>query len=557
MAVKAIKVDECIGCGTCVESCPMDVFRLDTIVAQRPESSPCSLDCPLGLNQREYHNLIKMGMLDEAAVLLQARHPMPSITGRICPHPCERECSRALVEEAININGLEQYLGDYLLREGEIPEIEKNGKKIAVIGSGPAGLGCAYFLTMDGYDVTVFEKDSKPGGLLRYTIPSFRLSQDVLDKQFQVYEQMGITFKTDILFGRDVTNEELAGQGYSAFVATTGASEPIGLEVQGSDAKGITTAISFLKDVATGSIEKTAPNIVVVGGGSVALDAARTAVRMGAEKVTVICLEKLEPDSKDSMLALPSEIEEAREEGVTIFPSTGVEFFKVTNGQVSGLSCIECLSVRDEKGRFNPDYGACINMDMDVDQVIIATGQTANAELVPSVFKTDERGFIVADHLTLHVDSELFAAGDAVFGPGTVVQALASGKRAALTISRFLKGEELISPDGDKPVMADGVPEGREIYHAKRINRSNQESSNRVKGFQEVLQPLSTRDAQMESERCLTCGSRSKIAYMDDCQVCRLCQHYCPTNAIDVTDGALMGSLYLFNVAKLGKALKG
>ena len=555
MAVKSIKINECIGCGTCVESCPMDVFRLDTIAAQRPESSPCSLNCPLGLNQREYHNLIKMDMLDEAAALLQVRHPMPSITGRICPHPCESECSRAQVDEAININGLEQYLGDYLLDEGKIPEIEKKGEKVAVIGSGPAGMCCAYYLALDGYDVTVFEKDNKPGGLLRYTVPPFRLSEDILDKQVQVYEQMGITFKTDVLFGRDITKEELAGQGFRAFVAATGASKPIGLKVQGADAEGIISAISFLKDVSTGSIEKTARNVVVVGGGSVALDAARTAVRLGAEKVTVICLEKLEPGSKDSMLATPAEIEEAREEGVAILPSTGVESFKVTEGRVSGLSCIECLSVRDENEHFNPEYGACVNMDMDIDQVIIATGQTANAELVPSVFNRDERGFIKADPISLHVDSEMFAAGDAVYGPGTVVQALASGKRAALTISRFLKNEELTDGLKDESVEADGVPEGREIYLAKRINRCKQEASDRVKGNQEVMHPLSTRDARMESERCLTCGSRSKIAYMDDCQVCRLCQHYCPTDAIEVTDGALMGSLYTFNVAKLGKAL--
>jgi NADPH-dependent glutamate synthase beta subunit-like oxidoreductase len=214
MAVKSIKINECIGCGTCVESCPMDVFRLDTIAAKRPESSPCSLDCPLGLNQREYHNLIKMDMLDEAAALLQARHPMPSITGRICPHPCESQCSRIQVDEAININGLEQYLGDYLLSEGKIPEIEKKEEKVAVIGSGPAGLSCAYFLTMEGYDVTVFEKDTKPGGLLRYTLPSFRLPGDILDKQVQIYEQMGITFKTEVLFGRDITKEERAEQGF-------------------------------------------------------------------------------------------------------------------------------------------------------------------------------------------------------------------------------------------------------------------------------------------------------------------------------------------------------
>jgi NADPH-dependent glutamate synthase beta subunit-like oxidoreductase len=556
MPVKSIKIDDCIGCGTCVETCPMDVFRLDTLVEKKPSSSPCSFGCPLGLNQREYHNLIQLRMVDEASELLLKRHPMPSITGRICPHPCETECSRNQVDEAININGLEQYLGDNLLEQDFVSPVVKTGEKIAVIGSGPAGLSTAYHLAISGYDVTVFEKDEKIGGLLRYAIPSFRLSEEILDKQIDLYKTLGITFVTGVKIGKDKTKKQLEKEGFKAFAAATGASKPLSLKVPGSDAMGIVSAMAYLKDAKTGAIKKATSKVAIVGGGSVALDAARSAVRLGAEEVHVFCLEKLETGTKDSMLALPAEIEEAKEEGVIIHPSTAVKAFSVKDGNVSGISSMECLSVRDEDGKFNPAYGKDIDKDFKVDSVVLAIGQTADSELVPEEFKKSERGFIDADRQTLQVSSDLFAAGDAVTGPTTVVEALASGKRAALIIERSLKGEELTKGLNDEPALAQGPPEDRVIYTAKRENRCNVTAADRIKNFDETRHGLTDSQAMTEAERCLTCGSKSKIYYMDDCQVCRLCQYYCPTDAIEITDGAMMSSLHLFDVVKLGKVLR-
>jgi NADPH-dependent glutamate synthase beta subunit-like oxidoreductase len=553
MAVRSISLDKCIGCGTCIVSCPMDVFRLDIIVENRPESSPCSLECPLGLNQRELHNFINLDMLDEGAETLLQRHPMPSITGRICPHPCESECSRNQVDEAININALEQYMGDYALDQELFIQPEGIGEKVAVIGSGPAGLSAAYCLTLSGHQVTVFEKGNKPGGLLRTVIPSFRLSEEVLDKQIAVYQKMGITFKTGIQLGRDTTIQELKQQGYKAFVAATGASKPFGLPVPGSDVKGITSAMSFLEDAKSGQITEIASKVAVIGGGSVALDAARTAIRLGASEVHIICLERLEPGHKDSMLALLPEIEDAQNEGVVIHPSKGVSEFKNNNKQVCALTCVECLSVFDPDGRFNPNYGDVADQkEMEVDAVILAIGQTADPELVPEEFKTSERGYIEADSLTLQVNDDLFGAGDGVTGPSTVVKALASGKRAAIVIDRFLKGEDLTAGLEEKPTIAANPSKEKEIYTAKRIKRSSLSVEKRINNFQETMLVLTDDQAQMEAERCLTCGSRSRIAYLDDCQVCRLCQHYCPTDAIDITDGTMMGSLHAMNIVKLG-----
>ncbi|WED23366.1 FAD-dependent oxidoreductase [Vibrio sp. JC009] len=552
MPVRKIDTENCIGCGTCVESCPMDVFRLDTSENQ-PEASPCSNDCPLGLNQREWHYLIKMNQLDDAAAAIQAAHPMPSITGRVCPHPCESACTRSQVDEAININGLEQYLGDYLLENG-VAVNNSTGEKVAIIGSGPAGLSAAYNLAMKGYQVTVFEKDQKPGGLMQYSIPAFRLSDAVIDQQMAFYKKMGIEFRTGVMVGKDISKEELVSQGYKAFVAATGAAKPLQLNVPGADAQGIDTAIDFLKRARMGEVESVPAKVAVIGGGSVALDAARTAIRYGAKEVHVVCLERIEPGHKDNMLALAEEIREAQEEGVIFHTKRSVNSFNVSGEKVSGLELIECHSVRDDNFRFSPDLGTEVVETLDADGVILAIGQSADAQIVPQEFAVNERGYIKADGKTLQVESDMFAAGDGVTGPTTVVQALASGKHAALMVDRYIQGQELEIPAAERKV-AKNVPQGHNLYTEQRQERSNADAQVRVTSFDETMQSLTHQQAQREAERCLTCGSRSTIAYVDDCQVCRLCAHYCPADCIEISDGAYVSSLHNFDVVTLGKAL--
>ncbi len=259
MPVSKIDLDKCIGCGSCVESCPMDVFRLDTVAEYRREHSPCSLACPLGVRQREYHDLLAMGMPGEAAEIMRLCHPMPAVTGRLCPHPCETECTRTKIDEAVNINALEQYLGDHLLAL-EPPAPSPSGRgRAAVVGSGPAGLATAYFLALEGHEVTVFERDERLGGLLRSTVPAFRLPEEVVDAQIELYRNMGIGFRTGVQVGVDVTIDGLREEGYDVIVAATGAARPVGLSVPGSDAAGIVSAMEFLrgaKSVAAGRLHE-------------------------------------------------------------------------------------------------------------------------------------------------------------------------------------------------------------------------------------------------------------------------------------------------------------
>ena len=550
----------------------MDVFRLRTEPDDARGASPCSVACALGVNQRAYHALLRADRLEDALDELRRSHPMPAVTGRLCPHPCETECSRVRLDGAVGINALEEYLGDRLLEAGpgDAPPREappESPGRVAVIGSGPAGLAAAYFLALDGVAVTVFEKDAEAGGLLRSAVPAFRLPAAVLDAQLAYYRDLGVEFRTGVRVGADVTLAGLRSEGFGAFVAATGASAALALAAPGAGARGVTGAVEFLGAVRAGRIDRLEGGAVVVGGGSVALDAARTALRLGAAPVQVVCLEVTESGLRDSMPALEEELADALAEGVVVHPSKGVGEVITAGGAVAGVSCVDCLRVRDDEGGFAPEFASCeLPFELSADTVIVAVGQGPDASLVPPEFAVDARGLIVADAGTGAAGAEageprgLFAAGDGVYGPATVVEALAAGRRAAAAAVRFLRGEEVVAPPGDARERTPELPpDDRGARAVDRMTPLPREVRRQVPAeerrhtFEEAVEPFDAPRAEREVERCLTCGSLSAIAYLDDCQACRLCQLFCPARAIAVTEGAVLGSLHDWGVVLLGE----
>jgi NADPH-dependent glutamate synthase beta subunit-like oxidoreductase len=511
----------------------MDVFRLKTVIKDNSVAPPCQAGCALGVNQREYFNLVNNGMLQEAADVLSQYHPAPAITGRLCPHNCETVCSRAAIDKAVNINGIEEYIGDYILSHEIKAPTQIYRTKVAIIGSGPAGLSAAYFLAKSGYEVTVFDKNEKPGGLLRNSIPAFRLPEEVLDKQIAAYEKMGIVFKSGVTFGKDITKEELEKDGYGAFIAATGAAKPMLMNVPGADAAGITTAIDVLARVKAGAITELKGKVAVIGGGSVTLDAARTALRLGAEEVNIICLEQAEPGTENSMLALTEEIEDTLAEGIKINAQRAVQSFITTDGKVTGIKCVECHQVR-ENGVFDPIYGDTIVQEIAADTVIMAIGQGADASIVPDEFTTNKRGFIVVDEKTNEVSPGFFAVGDAISGPTTIVVAFASGKKTATTVDRYLRGVDLLEGrDAEVPVFEN--EDTAEILRFERTDRRKISTEQAKCSFEETVHPYNDHEAALEAERCLNCGSIAEIVYQEDCQICHLCRLYCPVDAITIT----------------------
>ena len=339
MSIARIDSALCNGCGTCVDSCPEDVIRLDSVPAGREELPPCTVACPAGVNIRRYMHMLKLRMIDEAAAILRESLPIPAVTGRVCPHPCESECARKEVDQAVNINGVERFLGDYWLHEKAQRVRTIYSGRVAIIGSGPAGLSCAYFLCRMGYPVTVFESEEVLGGMLRLGIPEYRLPRDVLDAQIGYIRDMGVEFRTGITIGRDVSFEELKSQYDSIFIAV-GNRLSKRLELDGTNLDGLLLGLDFLRKVHLKEDTKVNKRVVVIGGGNVAVDVALTALRLGAEEVHLVCLE-----NREAMPAYEEEIQQALDEGVTVHASWGPKRILGKNGKVTGIELVRCVRV--------------------------------------------------------------------------------------------------------------------------------------------------------------------------------------------------------------------
>lgn len=474
--------------------------------------SPCTLQCPARIDIQGYIALIRAGKYREAVKLIKEKNPMPVTIGRICPRPCEEVCRRIIVDEPVAINNLKRFAADYDIAGAYpiIPEKEPpNEKKIAVIGSGPAGLSASYYLALMGYNVTIFEKSPHAGGMLRYGIPEYRLPKKILDREIELILGLGIEIRYGVELGRDITIEDLKRDKYSAVFIGIGAQKSIGLRIDGENLPGVISGIGFLEDVASGKrIDLAGKNIIVVGGGNTAMDAARTALRLGANKVSVVYRR-----TRKEMPAHDLEIAEAEEEGVDFqFLSAPVRISKD-----HGLLRIECIRMElgepDASGRRRPVPITGSEYTLGAHYLIAAIGQQPDTGWIKDPEIVTSKETLKADPETgATADPFIFAGGDCVTGAATAIEAIAAGRRAALSIDIFIKTGKIPSPELPQFNISKGSIEDIPVEYFtgyKKIPRTGMQNlspSIRIRGFDEVEKGFSEKEALREASRCLECG---------------------------------------------------
>lgn len=468
--------------------------------------APCQIACPAHIDIQGYIKLINKGLYNEATELIKEKLPLPSVIGRICPRPCETACRRNIVDEPIAICSLKRFVGDFSLKQNKIENDvkPKSGFKIAIVGSGPTGLSAAYYLAKCSHEVTVFEAMPKAGGMLRYGIPDYRLLKKILDKEIKSITDLGVSIKFNQALGRDFTISGLLKK-FNAVFISTGAWKSRKMGVEGENVNGVLNGTEFLKDVAEGKQKTVKGNVVVVGGGNTAIDAARTAIRLGAKEVTVIYRR-----SRQEMPANSWEVEEAEEEGVKFHYLACP--IKITGNK------IECnkmeLGKPDASGRMSPVPIKGSEFIIEADTIIVAIGQIPDISFLPEGIKT-EKGVITVDSDTFKTSMKgVFAGGDAITGAATAVEAIASGRKAAVSIDKYVRGEDL-TPAKEK--FNDGKGSLNEISQKEfaGIKREPMQKmlkiklEERKKSFKEMELGFNEETAKKEVSRCLECGCKA------------------------------------------------
>ena len=467
--------------------------------------APCSLACPAGTDCQGYVGLIANGENAQALSVIKGRIPLPASIGRVCPHPCEKKCRRGLVEEPISIAALKAYAADRDLESGNIfmPEVaEPTGKKVAIIGGGPGGISAAYYLAIKGHGVTVFDMMPKMGGMLRYGIPQYRLPKEVLDKELALVEKLGVEFRNNIKIGRDISLDTL-NQEYDAVIAAPGAWSSTKMRVDGEDAEGVFGGIDFLRSVILGSPVDIGKRVAVCGGGNTAMDACRTAVRLGAEKVYIIYRR-----TRDEMPADALEIDEAQEEGVDFRFLTNPDKILTQDGKVCGIKLqIMELGEPDASGRRKPVPIEGKFETLEVDSVIMAIGQRPELSGFEELDKTS-RGTISADESTFRTNiSGVFAIGDATNkGADIAVSAIGEAQKSAVVVDSYLRGNII---GYKKPILVEREINKSDLADREHIAREKMRvlpAEERKHSFDEVALGLTDEQARREASRCLECG---------------------------------------------------
>lgn len=557
----------CVACGKCVENCPVNAIRLGVKLEEKcpvkvhfqapltsntskkavvdpdyrfhredvvPETgtAPCKTWCPAHIGIQGYIKMASEGRYKEALALIKHENPFPAVCGRICNHACEEHCTRGSIDQAVAIDDIKKFIAEQeLTPEGQFlpwKRYDYHDKKIAIIGGGPAGLSCAYYLAQDGYDVTVFEKEEKLGGMMTLGIPAFRLQKDVVQAEIDIIEKLGVKFKTGVEVGKDVTIAQLKEQGFKGFYIAIGAQLSRNLGLENEDNIDVVGGIDFLRQVNLGKGLELNGNVVVIGGGNVAMDVARTALRQGASKVDLYCLE-----SREEMPAAKDELAEAEEEGIVIHNGFGPKSINLTDGKFTSITFKKCLRVKDDEGHFAPVYDEEQTETVECTKVLKAIGQGFDFGklLEGTQVKLTRRGTILADPLTYQTnDPDIFAGGDVVTGPYFCINAIAAGKQAAISLHRYVQPGQTLDAGRD-----------RREYHQIDVDNIVLEGFDRAPRQIPAVGPVDTKSykdprgtfteeqVKKEAARCLSCGKA--VVDPNLCIGCGQCVFQCEFDA--------------------------
>lgn len=569
--VSRVDKDKCVACGECVVTCPVNALKLGQKICTikpinekkrvdfpsntewgpdkwNPDyrtnrenvvetgTSPCKTQCPAHISVQGYIKLASQGRYTEALELIKNENPFPAVCGRICPRTCESVCTRGDIDDSIAIDEIKKFIAEQDLNMDNryVPKKRHEYKnKIAIIGAGPSGLSCAYYLAIDGYKVTVFEKQNALGGMLTLGIPSYRLEKEVINAEIDILRELGVEFKTGVEVGKDISLKELRNQGYEAFYLAIGAQGGRKIGVEGEDADGVFTGVDFLRNVNIGNEIKLEGKVIVIGGGNVAIDVARTATRVGASKVDMYCLE-----SRKEMPALDEEIEEAMSEDIEINNSWGPKRILTKDGKVVGVEFKRCTSVFDENKRFSPKFDENETKIVEASNVLLSVGQGIDwgGLLDNSKIELNPNKTIKVDSFTLQTgEPDVFAGGDAMTGPKFAIDAIALGKEGAISIHRYVQpGQSLILGRDRREYHAfDKENLNLEGYDSLPRQRTDHVDGAKAKAsFKDLRTSFTEEQVKMETERCLSCGATTVDEYT--CIGCGACTTRCKFDAISL-----------------------